>query len=245
MRRAVLVLLALAASASAALASAFVSDATLCRDLRATAESRIAYCRSAIKDGNFDMYADLAHLQRIEGKYDDALASLAILTARLPELLDHPSTQSEDWVPVLIERGTIYAEIGRVDDAVKDADALGRIVIIEALHLSVRCMVRAVAGKELEQGLDDCNRALERKPDMSATLEARGLLYFKLGRFQEALADFDAALERNRGLGLTRFARGVVKLRLGDTKGGNEDIEEAEKRDGSVALYLAGCGIAP
>jgi len=221
-------------------------DVTPCRNTHLAVESRIGFCRAAIKDGYFDVYLDLARLQRVEGRYDDALASIATLTARMPEMPDYPRFHLADaWVPVLVERSIVYAQMGRFDDAMKDADALGHLTIVEALHLSARCMVRAVAGRELEQGLDDCNRAIERKSYVAAMRDSRGLIYFKLGRYKEALADYDAALDRKSGFDGSRYARGVVKLRLGDTKGGNEDIADAEARDISVAQAMAGLGVTP
>jgi len=220
-------------------------DAQACADARRTPEERTGFCRSAIKSGHFDMYLDLARLQRIQGQYDAALASLATLTARMPEIPDHPWFQSDDWVPILVERSIIYALMGRFDDAVKDADTIGRINVGEAENLNEQCFIRAVAGKELEQGLDDCNRSLERKPRVAVTLDSRGLIRFKLGRFQEALADYDAAVGRDSRFASSRFARGVVKLKLGDVAGGNTDIADAEGRDAAVAQELAGLGIAP
>lgn len=220
-------------------------DVTPCHDKLSPAETRITFCRAAIKDGNFDLYLDLARLQRVEGQYDDALASIATLTKRMPEVLDHPWTQSDDWVPILVERSIIYALMGRFDDAVKDADTIDRITVNGAVGLNAQCLIRGVAGKELEQGLDDCNRSLERKPRVAETRELRAMIYFKLGRFPEALADFDEALDRKPDLDGSRFARGVVKLRLGDAKGGNEDIAEARTRSASIAQNLAGYGIAP
>ncbi|MBV9992741.1 MAG: tetratricopeptide repeat protein [Alphaproteobacteria bacterium] len=164
----------------------------------------------------------------------------------MPELPDYPRFQvADDWVPILVERGVIYAEMGRFDDAKQDADRISHITVDGAVGLNAQCLVRGAAGKDMEQGLDACNRSVDRKPHVAETYELRGTIYFKLGRYRQALADFDAALDRKSSLDGSRFARGVTKLRLGDTKGGNADIEDANARSASIAQSLAGMGIAP
>lgn len=215
-----------------------------CHNKHRAIEERIRACQADVKKGHYDEYGALAKLQRTAGQYDAALAAVARLTERLPDIPTDRVT-AQDWVWVLMLRSDIYAQMGRFDDAKKDADEIGRIGSDETENLNQQCWVRAVAGKELDAALDACNRSLERKPREADTMDSRGLVYFKLGRFQEALADYDAALHRDSDRNETRFARGVTKLRLGGAKGGNEDIDDAKDRDASVAQALAGYGVAP
>jgi tetratricopeptide (TPR) repeat protein len=105
--------------------------------------------------------------------------------------------------------------------------------------------LRAVAGRELERGLDFCNKAIERKRRIAGFYDSRGLVYFKLGKFQEALNDFTAALDKAPDTDTSRYVRGVAKLRLGDAEGGKKDIADAEERDLVIARQMAGYGVTP
>src|SRR6185295_18510448 len=49
-----------------------------------------------------------------------------------------------------------------------------------------RCWTRAIVG-ELQAALADCNEALRLKPDVTATLGSRGLIYLKMGQWDSGI----------------------------------------------------------
>jgi tetratricopeptide (TPR) repeat protein len=59
-------------------------------------------------------------------------------------------------------------------------------------------------------------------------LEARALVYLKLGQLDKAIADYDAALKTNPELAGPLYGRGMAKLRTGDVAGGDADTASAK-----------------
>ncbi|HWA97448.1 MAG TPA: tetratricopeptide repeat protein [Pirellulales bacterium] len=69
--------------------------------------------------------------------------------------------------------------------------------------LNARAYGRALAGIDLEDGLDDVQRALSLWPMSFEYLDTRGYLYYRMGKYHEALADLEQAIslgERQRAL---------------------------------------------
>jgi tetratricopeptide (TPR) repeat protein len=207
-------------------------DAQWCGNPAATLEKRIAFCESAVKSGRMEARAELAQLYRVQGEYDAALKMVGWLIDRIGGGQDLDEIQAG-----------IYAQMGRFDDARKVADEMQHGPSDEVDKFNEQCWIRAVAGRELEQGLAACNKALDLKKHTADVLASRALVYFKLGRFQDALADYDTVLDEDSHENSARYARGVVKLRLGDAEGGKKDIADAAARDLVVAREMAGYGV--
>ncbi|GEM_PF-646347 len=221
-------------------------DTAGCTNRQHALEERVKSCETTIKEGHFSFVLQLASLQRIAGQYDASLASIARYTDRLADIpTTYASTNSKDWIVALQVRSETYAQMGRFEDARRDGEEIAGISVDGAGADNSQCWLRAVAGKELEQALDFCNKAVARKPEIGAYLDSRGLVYFKMGRFQDALNDYNAAIDKNSDANASRYARGVVKLRLGDKDGGQKDIDDAKERDVIVAQEMAGRGVAP
>jgi len=108
-----------------------------------------------------------------------------------------------------------------------------------------RCWSRAVVGKQLQEALDDCNKANGLSPKIPQIFGYRGLVYLKLGQFDKALADYDAALALTKDPNHADwlYSRGVSKLRKGDATGGNADIESAKTIKADIAEEYAKYGI--
>ena len=143
-------------------------DRSGCDNREYPLERRMGHCEEAVKEGHFEYVLRLAQLQGIAGQYDAALASIKRLTDRLQDIpTTYPSTGSDDWIVALEIRSEIYALMGRLEDAKRDGEELSHIQADSAAGDNAQCWLRAVAGKELEQGLDFCNKAIERKPRIS------------------------------------------------------------------------------
>jgi tetratricopeptide (TPR) repeat protein len=90
----------------------------------------------------------------------------------------------------------VYQRLARHPEAIRDAT--------QALTLSrggdpdpwnERAYVRAIAGLELEEGLDDVQQAIDLYGAPNAAyLDTRGYLYHLLGRQEEALTDLNEAI---------------------------------------------------
>lgn len=108
-----------------------------------------------------------------------------------------------------------------------------------------RCRARALAGKDLDRALDDCNFAVRKDPKVSAYFDARGLVYLRLGKYDKAIADYDAALALNPRIAWSLYGRGLAKQRLGQTAAGQHDIGAAEALAPGIAKEAASHGVVP
>jgi len=116
-------------------------------------------------------------------------------------------------------------------------------------NLEERCRVRTALNTQLEQALADCNRALGiwRSGkclfgcgfEPASLLLARGFVYFRQARFEEADRDFDAALRWNPNLAAALYARGLAEARLGDKAHSESDLVKARARWHSIGNDLA------
>ena len=178
-------------------------------------------------NGRAEAYAD-------KRDWDDALADANQAVTAFPRAA---------WSYSL--RGDI--NIRRRDDAAALADAGTAIQLAPAdpETLNTRCWFRAIANAELPGALEDCERSLVIRPGSAETLDSRGFVYFRMGRYAEAIADYNAALARDINLPSSRFMRGVAKLRAGDAAGGAADLAAANALDKTIAATFAGYGVTP
>lgn len=120
---------------------------------------------------------------------------------------------------------------GDNDAAIAAADAsvaLGDI----ARSYAWRCLIRLVANKDLaEMALPDCNRAVEYESTYFLGLEARGLLYERLGRYKEAIADFDATMMLIGRAAIPIYGRALAEQKLG--------MKDRAETDRAFAKYLS------
>jgi tetratricopeptide (TPR) repeat protein len=142
-------------------------------------------------------------------------------------------------------RGYTYSHKGDHERAVADYTTGIELDANKSRLWGQRCWSRAVVGKQLQEALDDCNKANSLSPNIPQILAYRGFVYLKLGQFDKTLADYDAAFS------LTKipdhadwlYGRGVTKLRKGDTTGGNADIARAKTIKADIAEEYAKYGI--
>jgi tetratricopeptide (TPR) repeat protein len=108
----------------------------------------------------------------------------------------------------------------------------GRKPALEAVW-NGRCWTRAIVG-ELLAALADCNETLRLKPDVTATLDSRGLIYLKMGQWDSAIDDYNSALRVNPRSASSLYGRGLAKLKKEDTSGGNADIAAAKAIEANI-----------
>jgi tetratricopeptide (TPR) repeat protein len=123
------------------------------------------------------------------------------------------------------------------------ADQLVQSAPNNARELGIRCFMRAAAGRDLQLALTDCNEALRLDPEDYSVLENRGLVYLRLGRFDEAIADYDASLKRAPKHSLALFGRGIAKQRRGHTVESSVDIAAAKAIDSDIAEVFSSYGV--
>ncbi|HZO22020.1 MAG TPA: aspartyl protease family protein [Steroidobacteraceae bacterium] len=112
-----------------------------------------------------------------------------------------------------------------------------------AAAASGRCWARAATGKDLELALADCQLSVRRGGATSYTLQHRGLVWLRLGRFDEAIADYKASLKLQPRDPTARYGLGLAERGKGMQAQGDRDIEAAKSESASVAALFKRIGL--
>jgi tetratricopeptide (TPR) repeat protein len=151
------------------------------------------------------------------------------LDARIAEL-DRKIEHNSNDAAALVALGTAYLEKGDYAHALEKINMAIALEPGNAALMNHRCWARALANREIREGLNDCNKSLELQANDPNTLDSRGYIYLRLGEYDKAIADFDAGLQ-NRNTWDTwassAYGRGLAKRKNGDSAGGNDDIRKA------------------
>ena len=92
--------------------------------------------------------------------------------------------------------------------------------------LNDRCYARALANRELDKALADCNAAI-RGANNSSFLDSRGLVYLRMNQLDKAIADYDEALRRQPRAPAPLYGRGLAKVRKGKVEEGRAEMQTA------------------
>jgi tetratricopeptide (TPR) repeat protein len=164
---------------------------------------------------------------------DPAIQDLDIVVQKLPDSVQAASMRSE-----------ALEKLHRYDQALTELDGLLAKNPNNPVLLNNRCWLRALWGKDLPVALVDCDLSLKEK-QAPATLDSRGLVYFRLGRFDDAIADYDSALKLHPQLPSSLFGRGMAKLRSGAKDAAAVDLAAARQVDPKVEVQFADYGVKP
>ena len=114
--------------------------------------------------------------------------------------------------------------------------------------LNSLCWFFAQAGQELREAHAACDASLAARPGDPDTLDSRGLVRLRQGRFRDAWTDYDAAVRRGEGhasMASFLYGRGIAALRLGRRAAGQADIARAVTLSPAIAETYAGYGVRP
>jgi tetratricopeptide (TPR) repeat protein len=123
----------------------------------------------------------------------------------------------------------LYGETGHYDEALAGYDAwIAAHPKAENLSsvFNGRCWTRAIANRDLDKAIADCDLALRRGPRNAAFFDSRGLAHLRHGDLDLAIADYNEALKLQPRLAWSLYGRGLARLGKGD-KGGEADIAAA------------------
>ena len=107
-------------------------------------------------------------------------------------------------------KANIIGEFGDPAEAVRQFDALIAEKPGSPTLLNGRCWVKGTRSVMVEGALKDCTEAIELGSENNNALDSRGLIWFRLGRHEEALRDFNAVLRNSPGAAASLFMRGVI-----------------------------------
>ncbi len=105
--------------------------------------------------------------------------------------------RTEYLIEAYCQRSWVFQRLGRGRESIDDANDAVKIRP-SPRNLNLRAYARAIANMELQEGLDDINKALAQPLDntieFGTFLDTRGYLLHLLGRDDEALKDMDQAI---------------------------------------------------
>lgn len=197
------------------------------------AEGRRADIEAALRldPKSVDALALKAHIQRDRGDHAASIASWSAAISSEPDA-NH----------LLVGRGITYMLAGQKDLAEKDF-AAARAHSTLAAEFNNMCWAKATAGVALHSALQDCDMALEKKPESAAYLDSRALVLLQLGRFDEAIEYYDRALAKRPTQPGSLFGRAVAWARKGDKSRSDADLTAALKVDPDVQKEFVSYGI--
>lgn len=215
-------------------AAAYVNRGVLRADQMQDARALADFGR-ALRLGGADAQALLArgvlHLSR--DAFDEAIGDFDAALALAPDWSD---AQRERERAVIWREDAYYDRLDQVEEGLSlDPD--------NPSFLNERCWLRAVAGEELEQALEDCNRSLRVRPDDANTLDSRALVHLKQGEFAAALADYELALALSPGSGRYVYGRGLAQAGLGRNAEANANIAAGEAAAPNISRTFTRYGV--
>ncbi len=110
--------------------------------------------------------------------------------------------------------------------------------------LNSRCWLKATHKLALDTALKDCTRAIELSNSPANALDSRAMVYFRLGRTEEALGDLNAALDTDPDLAAALYMRGVVRKAAGQA-GSEADLAGARMMSPRIDAEYGKWGIKP
>lgn len=166
--------------------------------------------------------------------------------------LGNAGPQSAQYAPRLARVAAIHYERGRMYEGAHDyphatedfREALRRAPNDPEMGNAL-CWTLAIRSESLDEARAACDASLRARPNHAPTLDSRGMVGLKQGRFQDAWNDYDAAVRIDAGGPSWVYGRGIAALRLGRTAEGRADIARAEGLNPGVTQYYADFGVRP
>lgn len=139
-------------------------------------------------------------------------------------------------------RGNVYRDSGQYTKAIQDYDKILEMTSLLEEVRAERCLALALMGKP-QEGLGDCDRAVEKVPQSTFVLLNRGIVYLRLNRLDDAIADFEHILKVDPDEPGALYARGIARRRKGDIAGGDADFKAVGAAAGAIASWFEKMGV--
>lgn len=220
-------------------------------------------------DPSAELHRDRAAFQRNLGNLAEAVRSARAGLALSPEdpetvialaaVLGQSGQRQEalDSLQQRIDKGgadRFKLLAAKAEVLAQGGDALGAVALLdEAIAarpgdpalLNARCWAKGTGNLALDTALIDCTKAMQLSDSPAPILDSRAMVYYRLGKYEDALGDIEAALQSAPDLIPTRFMRGVVLNRLGRKEAGQAEIAQAQRKDPTILATYGKYGIAP
>ncbi|HXH15921.1 MAG TPA: DUF3857 domain-containing protein [Sphingomonas sp.] len=149
----------------------------------------------------------IGRVSSIKAERGDLAGAIALLDERIALGGNLRNTYRETKASVLGEYGDPAASLALFDSLIDDKPGSPSL-------MNERCWVKGTRQLMLESALKDCTSAIELSSDTSSALDSRALVWYRLGKYEEALADLDAVLAAAPGQAESHFMRAIVLASL-------------------------------
>jgi tetratricopeptide (TPR) repeat protein len=208
------------------------------RCITGAGEAAVAACSNIIAAGDGPEIA-WAYFNRGRAYFKEKMYGGAV--SDLTDALRLKPTDLE----ALENRGLAFLAMEDFKHAIGDFDKLIELQPVSVSGYRERCAARAASGRDLDDAMEDCNKALSLKPGDAGTLDARCLVQMRAAAYPAAIADCSAAINANPMLASSLYLRGVAKIKTGDLAHGDADISTAKALDNDVAHVFSMYGVKP
>ncbi len=214
------------------------------------------------------------HLQRSAIAYETGDLAAAIIDAEAARKLDPSSSEAIQRLSSLkAERGDLPGALALLDERIalggdmdvshrqKKAALIGEygdpaqaVKLLDSLIaekpgspslLNERCWVKGSRSVMLETALKDCTDSIELSSNTVQALDSRAMVWYRLGRYDEALRDLDAVLVQSPRHAGSRFMRSIVLARLNRDPEAAKELTIARRLSPSLEKTYARYGIRP
>ena len=225
-------------------------DAVITRAPTADNYRQRAWLKSLLGN-NVQALADIEEALALDPGSVDALGQKVSLLIELERSGEALAIADEQMAGAKDKRGWVSLKADALGRAARAEE--GAALLANALAerpgdprlLNELCWLRGTREIQLDAALKDCTRAIELSENSAMILDSRAMVYFRLGRLEEARADLDAALKLSPGEPGSLYLRGIVRGRGDDKVGALADLALARLQNGQIDKTYAGYGIKP
>lgn len=181
--------------------------------------------------------AAIGHVSTIKAERGDVAGAVALLDQRIALGGSLRAAYRAAKASLLGEYGDPSAALALYDSLIAEKPGSPSL-------MNARCWVKGTRQVMLESAAKDCTMAIELSTDTSGPLDSRALVWYRLGKYDEALADLDAVLAAAPGQAESHFLRGVVLAKVHRDAEAAKALSVARRLQPSVDRQYARYGIA-
>lgn len=227
----------------------------LTRAIALSAEAGSYIERAEVNRALKDLPAAIADARKAQELDPSAGASTALLATLLAETgqIDEARTILQDKIALGGEERRFW-EMNEVESLGLYGDPAEALSLLDGLMakrpqsadlLNLACWIKGMRGLDVESAVRQCSSAVELAASPTGPLDSRAVVWFRLGRYEDALRDLDAVLLEAPSQSESRYMRGVVLARLGRAQESSAELTVARTLNPGVdALYMR-LGIKP
>ena len=150
----------------------------------------------------------------------------------------------EHKADLLTAKASLLQTEHKADAALEAVNAAIALKPGSAELLNARCWIKGTLGVQLDTALKDCTKAIEQGVE-AAALDSRAMVYFKLGRMDDAMTDITAALDLRPDQAGSLYLRGAIERKQGARAKADDDLAGAALEQPRIEEEYARWGVTP